>query len=206
MFKNVIFDWSGPIKDVSKSHLWIVNQIFKNMGGRELSSAELKENWEEPYMKFWSRYFPKMTIEQELKIYGDAIKSPDCPISDVYPGMAGLIKKIKAEGSFTAIISFDMPETIFPEIKRFGLIGCFNEIKTYVKDKEEVLRELLNKNNLDKDNTIFVGDGDHEMRSGNKNGIKTAAVLWGLCSEERLKATKPDFLIHNIKELEEILL
>jgi len=46
MFKNIIFDWSGVIKDALECHLWLVNRIFKKFGAEEISMEELKEEWE----------------------------------------------------------------------------------------------------------------------------------------------------------------
>jgi len=43
-FKNIIFDWSGVIKDALECHLWTVNRIFKKFGAKEISMEELKEN------------------------------------------------------------------------------------------------------------------------------------------------------------------
>lgn len=69
--KNIIFDWSGVIKDAFESHLWVVNRIFKKYGLKGLSSEELRENWQEPFMLFFNKYLPDLTIEEERKRYQD---------------------------------------------------------------------------------------------------------------------------------------
>ena len=55
MFKNIIFDWSGVVKDAVEDHVWVVNKMFKNLGGKEISLEEMRQNWEQPYMKFWNK-------------------------------------------------------------------------------------------------------------------------------------------------------
>jgi len=62
--KNIIFDWSGVIKDAFNSHHWVVNRIFRKYEIRELSAEELKVSWEEPYMIFFKKYLPKLDIEE----------------------------------------------------------------------------------------------------------------------------------------------
>jgi HAD superfamily hydrolase (TIGR01509 family) len=166
----------------------------------------MRENWEEPYMIFWNKYFPEMTIEKELEMYTGAIMSPSCPDSEPYPGITELIKKLKNRGNFLAVISFDLPATVLPEIKKFGLENIFDQVITYATDKGELIKKLIKRKNLNPKETIFIGDGNHEIESGKKVGTKTIAVAWGLCTEKRLKAENPDYLAHNIKELENILL
>lgn len=47
---------------------------------------------------------------------------------------------------------------------------------------------------------LYVGDLPSDIRAGKRAGVKTAAVLTGLASEERLVKEKPDFLYENLLE------
>lgn len=205
MFKNIIFDWSGVIKDAAEDHVWVVNRMFKNLGGKEMSLEEMRQNWEQPYMKFWHKYYPEMTLEQEHEAYYNAILSKDCPKAKSYSGIVELIKKIKEKGACMAVLSSDSPKTIFPEIKKFELENIFIDLVVDAHDKSEVIEDLIKRNNFKKSKTVFIGDTNHEIESGRRAGIKTIAVTWGFYPENRLAALKPDFLVHNTKELEEIL-
>ena len=103
------------------------------------------------------------------------------------------------------VLSSDLPDTFFPEMEDFGLKNIFNDLFINVYDKGEVIEELLLKNNFKPEETVLIGDTRHELEVAKKVGIKTIAVTWGFDSEEKLKSMNPDFLIHNIKELEDIL-
>jgi phosphoglycolate phosphatase len=104
------------------------------------------------------------------------------------------------------VLSSDPLKKILAEEKDYGLENIFDEIIADVYDKAEKIEELIKKNNFKKKETVFIGDSNHEVEVGKQAGIKTLAVTWGFCSENRLKSTNPDYLVHNIKELEEILL
>lgn len=55
MIKNIIFDWSGVIKDAFDAHVWVVNKMLETWGSeKRFTYDELKENWEQPYMNFWT--------------------------------------------------------------------------------------------------------------------------------------------------------
>lgn len=206
MFKNIIFDWSGVIKDAVEDHVWVINKMFKNLGAKKMTLEEMQQNWEQPYMKFWNKYYPEMTLEEEQKIYYEAILSEDCPPAKPYPGVVELIKEIKGRGVFMAVLSSDAPETVLPEIKNFNLENIFNDLEIKVHDKSEVIEDLIKRNNFKKEETVFIGDTNHEIEVGKKAGIKTIAVTWGFYPENRLASLSPDYIVHNIEELEKILL
>jgi phosphoglycolate phosphatase-like HAD superfamily hydrolase len=65
---------------------------------------------------------------------------------------------------------------------------------------------MLEKYDLRPSKTVFIGDSNHEIMAGQATRVKTIAVTWGFNTEEYLKSKGPDFLVHNVKELEKILL
>ena len=67
MFKNVIFDWSGVVKDSFEAHVWSVGEMMKTFGGQPITPEELKNKWRQPYMDFWHMYFPDLTMEYQAK-------------------------------------------------------------------------------------------------------------------------------------------
>ena len=206
MSKNIIFDWSGVVKDALECHFWLVNEIFKKFGAKEITMEELKENWVQPHMAFYNKYLPNLTEEAEGEAYKDSILNDDCPKSKDYPGICELIKKLKKEEFFFGVISTDLAETILPEIKEYGLENIFDEVTTDASDKIVSLKNMIEKFKLNPAETYFVGDSNHEIIAGKANGTKTVAVTWGFNTEEYLKLKNPDFVVHNIKELENIFL
>lgn len=205
-FKNIIFDWSGVVKEVVDSHFWVVNKMFGEAGVKAISLQEMRENWEQPYMLFYNKYVPGWTLEEEQEIYHKVITRKDCPKPCACEGIVKLIKKLNKKGVLMAVFSSDSAETLLPEIKQFGLENIFKEVIVNVHDKTEKIHELIEKNNFKPEETVFIGDSNHEVEVGKQAGIKTIAVTWGFSTEEKLKSTNPDYLVYNIKELEKILL
>jgi len=205
-FKNIIFDWSGVIKDALQDFGWVVNRMREELGGKEISLEEIRQNWEQPYMKFWNKYYPDLTLEEEQILYRKILARKDCPNAGVVPGMADLITKLKKRGLKMSVVSSDHAERLLSEIKEFGLENVFGDVITDVHDKSEGVEILIKKYNLNPEETVFIGDSNHEIEVGKYFGIKTIAVTWGFAAEDKLKATNPDYLVHNIKELEKILM
>ena len=206
MIKNVIFDWSGVIKDAVESHLWVINRMFEKFGANQISMEEFKNNWEQPYMVFYNKYLPNLTFEEEQKAYKEIVLHEDCPSSKPYPEIVDFIKKLKQKGFFIAIISSDLPETIFTEIKKYSLEGIFDKVIVNIENKTNALKNLVKEKNLNLQKTFFIGDSNHEIESGKEAKIKSIAVTWGFSTEDKLKSAEPDYIVHNLKELEDIIL
>lgn len=204
MIKNIIFDWSGVISDACRFHHSIVNSIFSKFGAKKISLEELRQEWEQPYMIFYNKYLPQLTREEEKNAYEEAISKYPRPES--YPDIVDLIHEFKSNEINMIIISSDPLRNILLDIKRFNLEGVFKEINSDVYDKTIIVKEVIKRNKLNPEKTIFIGDTAHEITAGKVANIKTAAVTWGVHNEYRLKNTNPDFIINNLEDLKLIIL
>jgi len=203
-FKYIIFDWSGVINDSIENYFCVVNKMFKELGVKEISLEELKENYEQPYMRFYNKYLPNLTMEEQRSVYKKFVS--ERPKGKPYPGIVNILKEFKRAGIKMAILSSDLPETFQPEIKSFGLEGIFIDVITDVHDKSEGIYELIERNNFKKEETIFIGDSNHEIEEGKSAGVKTGAVTWGFSTAKRLKDLNPDFLIRDLDNLKSVIL
>jgi len=207
MIKNIIFDWSGVIKDANESHVWIINEMIKKFGSdRRIDIYELREIWEQPYMKFWNKLFVDMTIEEEQKLYKETILDSSCPPCVSYKNIVEVIRNLKNQGRKMVVLSSDLPDTVLSEIKGYDLENIFNEVVVNIHDKKEEIINLIERNNFNVEETVFVGDTNLEIEAGKLAGIQTIAVTWGFYAEDRLKALNPDYIVHSVEELENILL
>lgn len=205
--KNIIFDWSGVVRDTVTNQMWIVNHIFKKYGVKEISTEEFRENWTQPPALFYQKYLPEGYDELERsKLFQELQLQKDCPKAISFPEVVELIHKCKEKGYFLAVVSSDFPETLLPEVKAYGLENIFSEIITDANDKLPPTQKILTKHNLNLENTYFVGDSNHEIDVAKETGIKSVAVTWGFTSEQKLRARNPDYIAHDPKELESVIL
>lgn len=206
MSKNIIFDWSGVVKDAVDAQIWKVNKIFEKFGAPQISKEEFQKTFVLPYMDFYTNYLPDLNKEEQDILYKEFSFSDECPVSYSYPGIADLIKEFKSKGYYLAIVSSDLSQALNDEIKEYDLENVFDDIAHEVHDKSESVFNLVKDKNLDKNETYFIGDSNHEIEVAKKTGIKSIAVTWGFTSEEKLKSINPDFLVHNVKELRDIII
>ena len=205
--KNIIFDWSGVVRDTVTNQMWIVNRIFRKYGVMEISTEEFRENWKQPPFVFYQNYLPHGYDEgARSKLFQELQLDKDCPKATSFPEVVKLIHKCKEAGYYLAVVSSDFPETLLPEVKEYGLENIFNEIITDADDKLPPTQKIIKENNLNLGDTFFVGDSNHEIDVSKETGIKSIAVTWGFTSEQKLRARNPDYIARSPHELGNIIL
>jgi len=107
-------------------------------------------------MMFYNKYLPEMTIEEERSDYKEFMQMSDYPEAKIYLGIGDLLRKLKNNNCFLAVVSADFKNILETEINNFGLVNIFDEIVTDTHDKTTAVQELIDKYNLDKNRTFFV--------------------------------------------------
>jgi ADP-ribose pyrophosphatase YjhB (NUDIX family) len=74
-----------------------------------------------------------------------------------------------------------------------------------VWDKRQKIHEILDENQLTPDETIFIGDMQHDIETARHGGIHSCAVLTGYNTLEQLRAAEPEVIVEHLRELKEIL-
>lgn len=73
------------------------------------------------------------------------------------------------------------------------------------KPNPELLFEIMDELDFDKNNTCIIGDTDSDVFAGKNAGIKSIGVSWGFYDKEKLKDCGPDFIIDDFLELESLI-
>lgn len=204
MIKNILFDWTGTVSDNLESAYCAAMEVFKQYGAKKISLKEYRKEWEQPYMIFFNKYLPSLTIKQQNESFSQAIKY--CPTPRPAPGIKILLKQLRARGARLVVISGDSQKYVLAEIRRYGMQGLFKEVNGGIHDKRLVIKSILKRNKFRPDETLIVGDTTHEIDTGKMAGLKTAGVCWGIQTEARLREARPDYLFHDVKALKAVVI
>jgi ADP-ribose pyrophosphatase YjhB (NUDIX family) len=86
-----------------------------------------------------------------------------------------------------------------------GFGGYFDKPYTDVLDKRTKIRDILVGNHLRADETLFIGDMEHDIETAHHGGIHSCAVLTGYNTLEQLRAARPDLIVEHLGELRRLL-
>ena len=126
-----------------------------------------------------------------------------------YPGVEEVLRHFFATRPLAVITN--KPEAFSRTIlEGLELAGYFREILGYdsverKKPHPEGILQALHGWGVEPTRAVMVGDSDHDILAGKAAGTVTVAVAYGFKSEEELLSAGPDYLIHDIRELIELV-
>jgi ADP-ribose pyrophosphatase YjhB (NUDIX family) len=74
-----------------------------------------------------------------------------------------------------------------------------------VLDKRQRIHSILEENGLTPDETLFIGDMQHDIETARHGGVHSCAVLTGYNTLGQLRAASPDVIVEHLGELRDIL-
>lgn len=123
-----------------------------------------------------------------------------------FEGAADTVRALHAEGIKQAIVTGKRRRGTTYGVRLLGVGDvldvwvCADDVERGKPDPLPVLRalELLE---VDAGEAIFVGDSPHDMESGRRAGVKTAAAAWGPFSIEALSPHEPTMWLEDVRDV-----
>jgi len=124
--------------------------------------------------------------------------------SVLYPGVIETLAYFHAIPK--VVLSNKSLEFVAPLIERLGLAPHFQALVgggqgVQLKPSPDSVLQLMARFRVPRERTVMVGDGTTDMIAGKAAGVITCAVTYGFRSEEQLRKTGPDHMIHRFSEL-----
>ncbi len=202
MIKTVIFDFDGTIADTLVAVVKLFNihanefgfPKLKKLDVEKLRGQEIKEVIKEYGISLIKIPFIVNKIRTELKKQISKLK--------LFLGVKQMLLNLKEKDYRLGILSSNSKENI-EEFLNVNNIQIFDFIhsESNIFGKDKSLKNLLKKNNLKSDETIYVGDEIRDIDACKSTRIKIVAVTWGFNKKEILEENKPDYLIDKPDEI-----
>lgn len=194
MIKAIIFDFDGVIHNTLELGFSTQREIFP-----ELSLEEYKD-------LFDGNIYQHNKISSSTTSFFELSK-PKYAQLIIKESTREELLKLKEKEYSLFIISSGSEEIIKEYVNRNTPAQIFKEIlgmETH-KSKIEKFKIILEKNNLIKEEVIFVTDTLGDLLEANKLGIKSLAVDFGFHERERLEKGNPIKIISSFDEIAKYL-
>ena len=214
MIKGLIFDLDGTTLNTLEDIVRSYNLALKEFGFSEKSEDEIRMGVGQGFMMLVNNTIPK-EVDAETKerlanrykeIYKENYDRKTCP----YNGMRELLEKLQYEGYKLAVnsnksdifvkslISKNYPEIVFTDV-----MGAVEGIahKPDPQGPEIIIKEM----GLNKEEVLYVGDSDIDIKTAKNTGLKSIGCLWGFRDEETLKNAGVDVLVSEPSQILEYL-
>ncbi|MDD4154128.1 MAG: HAD family hydrolase [Bacilli bacterium] len=216
MYKTILFDLDGTILHTISDITIALNASLKacgydfsyddegtkkliGMGARNIIARAFK-----------NRNHTTQEFDRLLEVFTTNYKIYQGQTARPYEGIIELLNDLKGRG-IKLLVASNKPDHLAKEIvKRIFGLDLFDDIYGHQVGKPEkpdpyLVDYLLDKHQINHEETLFVGDSDVDVATGINSSLKVALVTWGYgdYNEELLK--KATYVVNSVSELKSIV-
>lgn len=207
MYKCCIFDLDGTLVNSIHAIKRSVDLTLKTWGLRQVSGDECKVFVGDGYKKLLERALTACG-DKELSHYDEAVARypgvfEDCCLYQVeaYEGVRDLLVFLKDHGIHTGVLSNKPHERAVENVEKVFGAGCFDLV--YGEREDEGIPKkpapdgvwaMLWELGLAREEVLYLGDTNTDMRTGQNAWVDTVGVTWGFRDREELEALGPRFI------------
>ncbi len=205
MIRNIIFDWSGTLVDDLPAVLKASNFVLTQSGKAAMSLEQFRAEFALPFTKFYDRHTPAVPMPQLEAWFHTEYRQAQASVVAL-PHAREFLEFCRANRLRTFLLSTIHTDHYRAQCAVTGLDAFLDRAYTDVRDKREKIHEILRENQLRPDETLFIGDMEHDIATARHGGIHSCAVLTGYNTLEQLRAAQPDLIVEHLDELRRGLL
>jgi phosphoglycolate phosphatase len=211
-YKNILFDLDGTLTD---PYAGIANSVKYALGKFNISENDetrLKLFIGPPLEQSFAEFYQFSSVQSKaaVKYYREYFTKNGIYENKLYPGIENVLKSV-TENNQTAVLATSKPQIFAADILRyFGIAKYFEDIigsnlDGTLSEKEEIIKYAIEKNHLNKEESVMIGDRKYDIIGAHKNNIHSIAVLYGYGSHEELEKAKPTYFCQNVSGILKII-
>jgi phosphoglycolate phosphatase-like HAD superfamily hydrolase len=215
MIKLIAFDWNGTLLSDTATLVKADNVALKAVGVKPISLTKFRQCFDMPIIKYYKNlgmseeFYRKHLQKIEDIFHASYEKNSDHTRSR--SGVREVLNWLEKNQIGKIIYSNHNVPNIHRKLVRLKLDKLIDVIlanpipgenpQLFVRHKQEKLIQYVKQQKLKPNEVVSVGDTEEEIEIGKQYGYHTVGITGGYNTAARLKKHKPDFLIHNMKEL-----
>lgn len=212
-YKAVIFDLDGTLLNTLEDLADSVNEMLSENGYPERTLEEIRKFVGNGMQKLIERSLPEKVDDEKFsscyELFRENYKRNMRNKTAPYDGIIQLLEKLKEAGIKTAVTSNkndDAVKQLCGDI--FGGLLDFSfgvSADTPPKPDPKMVFKGIEAVGVSKNECIFVGDSETDIRTAKNAGLKSIGVLWGFRDKNVLENEKADYIVKSPQEILGIL-
>ncbi|HEY1790094.1 MAG TPA: NUDIX domain-containing protein [Verrucomicrobiae bacterium] len=204
MIRNIIFDWSGTLVDDLPAVLQASNFVLTQAGKAEMSLDEFRAEFCLPFTNFYNRHTPDVPMPQLEEWFHSEFKRAQASVREL-PHARAFLEFCRKKKLRLFLLSSVHTDHFAVQCGVTGFDVFLEKPYTGVWDKSEKIHDILRENRLAPNETLFIGDMEHDIETARHGGVHSCAVLTGYNTLQQLRGAKPDLIVEHLSELRDIL-
>lgn len=213
MRPNLLFDLDGTLTDPQEGILTCIRYALEKSGRAAPPASELIWCIGPPLHVSMAILAPEADEKEVWRLVGlyrERFADKGKFENAVFPGIPDLLSELAK--SRKLFVATSKPEVFAKEIiSHYRLDPYFirvygSELDGTRADKGDLIRHILARENLKPEETLIIGDREHDVLGAKKAGVLSVGITWGYGSVEELKAAGAHHVVSNQNDLLTLLL
>lgn len=204
MIRNIIFDWSGTLVDDLPAVWEATNHVFSQAGIPTLTLDQFRAEFCLPFTGFYQRYTPHVPMAQLEEWFHGKFRQVQHSV-EALPHTREFLQFCRERGVKTFVLSTVHREHFALQNRKVGFEEFLDRPYVEIWDKRKKIHDLLSENALVAEETLFIGDMEHDIETAHHGGVGSCAVLTGYNSVQQLRSARPDVIVEHLGELRSLL-
>jgi phosphoglycolate phosphatase len=211
-YNNVLFDLDGTLTD---PYLGITNSVkyaINKFNITEENNNKLKLFIGPPLVKSFTEHYGFNTNDAKIAVeyYREYYSTKGIYENKLYNGIKNVLKTLNEKSVNCIVATSKLEKYAIEVLHNFNIDIYFKDIvgsnvEGTLLEKGDIIRHGIEKNKLEKEKTVMVGDRKYDIIGAKNNGIDSIWVLYGYGTQEELKEIIPTKYCNSVDELLKIL-
>lgn len=208
----IIFDWDGTLVDSQAQIVKCMTDAFVNTGLQSPDHSAIQHSVGLSLDGAIARLAPDLdkpvrtTIAEAYRYLALANSSHS---SVPFRGVKTCLKYLQQSNLFLAIATGKGRQGLDAAMASSGLGVFFDSTQcadeTLSKPDPMMLEKILTELNIDVEKAIMVGDTSYDIEMAQNIGMESVAVTYGMHDEKHLIQFQPNYLIHDITDIQNLV-
>jgi len=212
MYKACIFDLDGTLTDTLESLTYSVNATLKELELGQITDEQCKAFVGNGARRLIERSLQAAgdehaeRIEEAMEVYGRIFKEFCTYHVTPYAGIVEMLKELKMQNVRLGVLSNkphlqtqDVVATFFEEELFTAIYGQQEHVPR--KPDPTALYMIMEKWGITKEECIYIGDSEVDMKTGCAAGVTTIGVSWGFRTREVLVENGATYVVDKPEEI-----
>lgn len=197
--KHVAFDWSGTLFDDHPVSFMAIQTLIHKLTGKNVSLKEYKNEFTIPVHDFYLKHGITLPFDEIDRLYFEEF-SHRVNQCDLFKGVREILEFLHKQGISISVFSTVEKSLLKSQCERLGLKKYFRFIQGSVQNKILEMPMHLKKCEVAPEDTLYIGDMDHDVHAANENGILSGCIVNGYHEVKRLLQSRPRFVWNHQQE------
>lgn len=213
MYKLIIFDLDGTLLDTAEGVRYAMKETLLELGEKDVSNMLIDKFIGPPITESFCKYlgFTEERARLGADIFKRQYQEKGLIKAQKYHGIEDVLKSLGCDNRSLAVATNKTHENAIKILEQFKLNSFFQFIQGNIPgekfDKADIICKCMEIFNVQKRETVLVGDARQDEKGAEKAGIDFIAVTYGYGFSKQIKEEKINCIkiCNSPKEITEFL-